>query len=88
MTEIEKKIWPKYFESILSGKKNFEIRLNDFDAKEGDILILKEYTPETKQYTGRELKKEITYVAKMNKLDKFWTQEEINKFGIQVIGFK
>ena len=88
MTIIEKKIWPKYFESILTGKKNFEIRLNDFDAKENDILILKEYNPETKQYTGRELKKEITYVAKMNKLDKFWTKEEIDKFGIQIIGFK
>ena len=88
MTLIEKKIWPKYFESILSGKKNFEIRLNDFDAKEKDILLLKEYNPETKQYTGRELKKEVTYVAKMNKLDKFWTKEEIDKFGIQVIGFK
>jgi len=88
MTVIEKKIWPKYFESILNGKKNFEIRLADFDAKEGDILLLKEYNPENKTYTGRELKKEITYVAKMSKLDKFWTKEEIDKFGIQVIGFK
>ncbi len=88
MTLIEKKIWPKYFEAILKGKKNFEIRLNDFDAKENDTLILKEYNPDTKQYTGRELKKEITYVAKMNKLDNFWTKEEIEKFGIQIIGFK
>ncbi len=88
MTEIEKKIWPKYFEAILLGKKNFEIRLADFETKEGDILILKEYNPENKKYTGRELKKEITYVAKMNKLDKFWTREEIEKHGIQVIGFK
>ena len=88
MVTIEKKVWPKYFEAILNGKKNFEIRLADFDAKEQDILILKEYNPETKQYTGRELRKEITYVAKMNKLDKFWTKEEIDKFGIQIIGFK
>lgn len=88
MTVIEKKVWPKYFAAILNGNKNFEIRLADFEAKHGDTLLLKEYDPDKKQYTGREIKKEITYVAKMDKLDKFWTKEEVEKFGIQVIGFK
>jgi len=85
---IEKKVWPKYFQAILDGDKTFEIRLADFEAKKGNILILKEWDPETKTYTGRELRKEITYVAKLDKLEKFWTKEEIEKFGIQVIGFK
>jgi len=85
---IEKKCWPKYFESIVSGDKNFEVRIADFEAKKGDTLILKEWAPDTKQYTGREIKKEITYVAKMENLEKFWSKEELEKYGIQVIGMK
>jgi len=49
---------------------------------------LKEWAPDTKQYTGREIKKEITYVAKMENLEKFWSKEELEKYGIQVIGMK
>lgn len=46
--EIKKKVWPEYFQLILNGTKKFEQRLADFDIKEGDILILEEYDPETK----------------------------------------
>ncbi|MCD6279632.1 DUF3850 domain-containing protein [Candidatus Micrarchaeota archaeon] len=49
MTVIEKKIWPKYFELIQQGKKTFEIRLADFEIKEGDVLLLKEWDPEKKE---------------------------------------
>jgi len=51
--EIKKKIWPKYFELVKSGKKKFEVRLADFRIKEGDILILEEWDPKTEKYTGR-----------------------------------
>lgn len=37
MVVIQKKIQPKYFELVKSGKKKFELRLADFKAKEGDI---------------------------------------------------
>lgn len=40
--EIEKKVWPQYFEKILSGEKTFEIRLADFECGLGDVLLLKE----------------------------------------------
>ena len=43
MQKIEKKVWPEYFEEIIKNKKTFELRLNDFDINEGDILFLKEY---------------------------------------------
>lgn len=33
---IVKKVWPKYFDAIIEGKKNFEIRLADFECKEGE----------------------------------------------------
>ncbi len=85
---IEKKCWPEYFEKILSGEKNFEIRLADFQIKKSDTLLLKEYDPETKSYTGREIKKEVTYVSKMKKVNSFWTKEEIEHYGLQVIGMK
>ena len=38
--EIHKKIWPEYFEAVLSGKKKYELRLDDFEIKEGDTLVL------------------------------------------------
>jgi ASC-1-like (ASCH) protein len=88
MTLIEKKCWPEYFQAILEGNKTFEIRLADFEAHKGDTLLLREYDPKTKQYTGRELKKQISYIAKIDKLEKFWGKEEIEKYGIQVLALK
>lgn len=85
MAIIEKKIWPKYFKLVKSGKKKFELRLADFKVKRGDILVLKEWNPKTKKYTGRKIKKNITYIAKF-KIDRlFWPKEEIEKKGIQII---
>ncbi len=53
---IKKKVWPEYFQQIVDGKKTFELRLNDFDISEGDTLVLNEWDPATKDYTGRTLK--------------------------------
>jgi ASC-1-like (ASCH) protein len=85
--KIEKKVWPKYFNKIKSGDKSFEIRLADWKCKVGDVLILKEWDPKTKKYTGREIEKKVTYVLKTKDL-KFWSKEEIEKFGLQIIAFK
>jgi len=84
---VEKKVWPKYFQAILDGKKNFELRLADFDISEGDILVLREWDPDKKEYTGRELKKKVTYVLKTRDI-KFWPDEEVKKYGYQIISFK
>lgn len=46
--EIHKKTWPKSFQEIVDGKKKFDLRLADFELHEGDILILEEYEPKTK----------------------------------------
>lgn len=64
---IVKKVLPEYFQDILDNKKKYELRLNDFDVNEGDILVLKEYTstdPATRKPTGRTLEKEVTYLRK------------------------
>jgi len=85
--KIEKKVWPVYFQAILDGKKNYELRLADFECKPGDTLLLKEWNPDTKEYTGRVIEKEVTFVVKTKDF-KFWKSEEIEKYGYQVIGLK
>lgn len=87
MATIKKKIWPEYFDDVASGKKKLELRLNDFDIKEGDILILEEWNPETKEYTGRNIEKKITYVFKFN-LNKFGQEKEIKEKGLQIISLE
>lgn len=84
--KIEKKVWPKYFQKILDGDKTFELRLADFKCEPGDVLILREWDPETQEYTGRTLEKEATYVIKTKDV-KFWPKEEIEKYGFQIISF-
>jgi len=64
MRKIHKKIWPEYFEAVVSGKKKYELRLNDFEVEEGDILVLEEWDPKAKSYTGRKIEKKVTYVGR------------------------
>ncbi len=85
--KIKKKVNCPFFQKILDGDKNFELRLADWQCQIGDILVLKEYDAIKKKYTGRELEKEITYLLKTKDL-KFWTEAEIKKYGYQIIGFK
>jgi ASC-1-like (ASCH) protein len=88
MAIIKKKIWPEYFEAVASGRKNCELRLDDFEIKEGDILVLEEWDPQTKEYSGRKVERLVSHVAKF-KLDKlFWPEEEIKEKGIQIISLK
>lgn len=84
---IEKKIWPEYFQKIIDGVKTYELRLADFECKPGDVLVLKEWNPKTKQYTGRAIEKNVTYVSK-TKDQSFWSKEEVEKYGFQIIAFK
>jgi len=86
MTKIEKKIRPEYFEKIYAGEKTFELRLADWECNKGDTLLLKEWDPETKEYTGRELEKEVTYVLKTKDVS-FWSKEDVEKYGYQIISF-
>jgi len=66
------------------------LRLNDFEIKEGDTLFLREWDPNTKAYTGRELERKVSYVGKwkIDDLTQFWAKEEIENKGIQIISIK
>ncbi|MFA5841732.1 MAG: DUF3850 domain-containing protein [Candidatus Paceibacterota bacterium] len=88
MTTIEKKTWPELFEKVLSGEKKFDLRLNDFNIGVGDTLLLREWDPRTKEYTGRELSKKVTYILKVNPNDTMWPKEDIEKYGIQVMSLE
>ena len=85
---VEKKVWPEYFDKILSGEKKFELRLGDFDIANGDTLLLKEWDPTAKSYSGRETEKRVTYVKKFRIDELFWSTEDISQHGLQVISIE
>lgn len=87
MAKIRKKTWKEAFEKILSGEKTFDARLANFDCKPGDILILEEYDPKTKKYTGRKIEKKVAFVLN-TKNQKFWTQSDITKHGLIIMALK
>lgn len=88
---IIKKVLPEYFQDIIDGKKKYEFRLNDFKIEPGDILILEEYTTadlHTRKATGRKLEKQVTYVRRFRLQDLWWSKEDIEKKGVQIISFE
>jgi hypothetical protein len=62
MTTHSLKSWPEFFEPLFAGIKTFELRNNDRKFKVGDLLVLKEYDDRKGVYTGREVKKFISYM--------------------------
>lgn len=62
--EHELKTWPAYFAALMDGRKTFELRRDDRGFREGDDLRLREWDPDTKAYSGVELRRRITYVLR------------------------
>lgn len=72
MSAIHKlKTWPEYFLAVCQLKKQFEIRKNDRDFKVGDTLMLQEYNPNNKEYTGRVVDRKVTYITDFAQQDGF-----------------
>lgn len=84
---IEKKVWPEFFQKILDGKKNAEIRLADFDLKKGDSLVLREYSPDIKEYTGRKITKKIKNLNRVD-LTHMYDLKRIQEQGVYLIEFE
>jgi hypothetical protein len=61
--------------------------LGDWECKSGDLLILREWDPKTEGYTGREIKKEVGYLAKEKDLS-FFEAKDLEKYGYQIISLK
>ena len=60
----ELKIYPEYYKQILLGLKKVEIRLNDRNYQENDLLILNEFDPKTERYTGSQLKRKVDFIIR------------------------
>ena len=78
MKTIEKKILPKYYAAVCSSRKNFELRKDEDDVQNGDVLVLREWDGE---YTGHRVKREVTYVLR-----------DVPEYGLEegycIIGFR
>lgn len=64
MKEVYKKTLPQYFQAVWNGDKNFELRKDEDNIQVGDELVLEEWNPKTKLFTGRLMKKTVTYVLR------------------------
>lgn len=58
------KIKPLFFAAVSSGKKSFEVRLNDRHFHLGDVLILREW--HRGKYTGNYIVRQICYIYDWN----------------------
>ncbi len=86
--KIYKKVQHKYFEILLEGRKQFEIRLADFKYKPGDILVLLEQKKGTKKLSGRKFECEILFTINTKTAEKFWPKRKIDRYGLAVLSLR
>ncbi len=82
---IVKKIWLDKFD--IDKKLNIDFRLADFELEKGDMIIFKEWNPETREFTGREYKKTVKNVVKSESPTRYWKQQEMEKHGMYLIQY-
>jgi len=58
------KIWPEFFDDVDTGRKSFELRRNDRNYQVGEILKLREWAPQNKEYSGRVTYKQINHIMR------------------------
>lgn len=59
----ELKTWPQFFQAIVDGRKNFEVRYDDRGYQAGDHVLLREYESDlVERYSGRTISARIGYV--------------------------
>lgn len=66
------KILPEFSPLVEKGKKRFELRKNDRNYQEDDILLLQEYFDG--EYTGRQCVVKITNVFGSNNEESLWPE--------------
>ena len=84
MAVIEKKVDSEYYDRMASGEKTYELRLADWSCQSGDILVFTEVDAETRQPSGRQMRKLVGHVGKSKEFS-FWTPERVEQHGYQVI---
>lgn len=56
------KSWPEYFQAVRSGEKRFEVRVNDRGILSGDVVLLVEWDPELKRYSGHSILADVGWM--------------------------
>jgi hypothetical protein len=76
------KCWPEYFAPLADGRKPFELRLNDRPYAVGDTLLVREYEPVTRSYSGRSVRCLVTCLVAGGP----WLAPGYVALGIRVVG--
>ncbi len=84
MAIIEKKCWLDSFEKIMNGEMKAEFRIADFSLHAGDSLVLREFDPKAKKFSGRTIEKKCVRVSKFNPLD-YYKAEDLKRHGCYLI---
>lgn len=58
----ELKIWPEFFKPVAEGAKTFEYRHDDRGFMPGDKVVLREWCPYSKVYSGLSLQFTIGFI--------------------------
>lgn len=64
MKEHDLKCWTEYFDAVARGAKTCEVRVDDRDYDVGDVILLRDYDRAARRYLDRELRLEITHIAR------------------------
>lgn len=62
-TSHELKSWPRFFNPIITGDRQHELRRNDRDYRVGDRLVLREFDESLGTYTGRKCTAVVTSIT-------------------------
>ena len=62
----ELKCWPRGFAAVGMGVKRADVRPDDRAFKERDLIHLREYEPQTREYTGNDVVCWITHIQRLD----------------------
>jgi len=81
------KIWPEFFADVVSGAKRYEVRSNDRSFDLDDVLVLREWNPESKEYTGQLCKARVIHIMRSTDTPVgFLLSPNVCVMGIEVFG--
>lgn len=83
MRIITKKAYTEYFEKVCNGQKKFDLRVADFECREGDILELVEID-QSGTVTGRKLQRRIGTVLRTKDVN-WYDAADVEKYGFVVM---
>lgn len=80
-TEHKLKTWPRYWDAVACGEKQFEVRRNDRAFQTGDVLVLEKYDPDRHCYEWEDIRSPFPKPKAIRKRVTFLLQG--GQFGIE-----